>query len=614
MAGKYVRRQPKSSKKTWLVLLGCAALCTVLFLVFGWLRSADHPGRHTGESSTVTEQEQSKAGAADFVHATMSLAEDLKALLGDVKSGNLENAKSKIDPMTQNVRTLQASLDSSIHSMGKLFPGVKAQLLNIRSLLSVAEIGLSDLLEPAIDQLQAYPLSGLRVEDGISTAVLGHYIDFAESVMPDVKDCIELANTIDFSIIDRDGKIAELLTLANQLLDIYERDTALFSKVKAMIGAEEDRLYLLAAQNSAEIRASGGFPGSMGSIRITDGVLSLGGFQSVYNLLAPSVYGKVDISPVERKMFSQLSGMSAPRDAVLCPDFERVAYIWSVGYESVQPRSLDGVISMTPCIVQRLLAASDEEIVLFDGLVLNKDNATKVLQHDIYFKYFGKTYIADGHQTADNLFADAADKTMQKIMDNLSIHDLLNYVTVAQESFSDRTLMVWMKNEEEQNLIRQLGWNGGLNTDPEKPQTGVYFNCTVASKMGWYLVMDTQIGTRTKNEDGSYTYPVTVTFLNTITRDEIQAANSAYILGGNNGVLNGTALFFAPAGGTVDNFTVSNGNKISKETYHDLSLGYLYLLAIYPQKSITVTYDVTTAPGVETPLTFSKTPTVQDYH
>lgn len=614
MAGKYVRRQPKSFKKTWLVLLGCAALCTVLFLVFGWLRSADHPGSHTGESSTVTEQEQSKAGAADFVHATMSLAEDLKALLGDVKSGNLENAKSKIDPMTQNVRTLQASLDSSIHSMGKLFPGVKAQLLNIRSLLSVAEIGLSDLLEPAIDQLQAYPLSGLRVEGGISTAVLGHYIDFAESVMPDVKDCIELANTIDFSIIDRDGKIAELLTLANQLLDIYESDNALFSKVKAMIGAEEDRLYLLAAQNSAEIRASGGFPGSMGSIRINNGVLSLGGFQSVYNLLAPSVYGKVDISPVERKMFSQLSGMSAPRDAVLCPDFERVAYIWSVGYESVQPRSLDGVISMTPCIVQRLLAASDEEIVLFDGLVLNKDNATKVLQHDIYFKYFGKTYIADGHQTADNLFADAADKTMQKIMDNLSIHDLLNYVTVAQESFSDRTLMVWMKNEEEQNLIRQLGWNGGLNTDPEKPQTGVYFNCTVASKMGWYLVMDTQIGTRTKNEDGSYTYPVTVTFLNNITRDEIQAANSAYILGGNNGVLNGTALFFAPAGGTVDNFTVSNGNKISKETYHDLSLGYLYLLAIYPQKSITVTYDVTTAPGVETPLTFSKTPTVQDYH
>lgn len=615
MAGKYIHKQPKRAKKSWLIVLGGIALCAILFLFPGNLRAKNDFNGHTDEAAAaVTESEQQKVSVTDFVHATMSLAEDLKALLGDVKGGNLENAKSKIDPMTQNVRTLQASLDSSIHSMGILFPGVKTQLLNIRSLLSVAEIGLADLLEPAIDQLQAYPLSGLRVDGGISTVFLGHYIDFAESIMSDVKDCIELANTIDFSIIDRDGKIAELLNLSNQLLDIYESDKALFSKVKAMIGAEEDRLYLLAAQNSAEIRASGGFPGSMGSIRITDGVLSLGGFQSVYNLLAPSVYGKVDISPVERKMFSQLSGMSAPRDAVLCPDFERVAYIWSVGYESVQPRSLNGVISMTPCIVQRLLAASDEEVVLFDGLVLNKGNATKVLQHDIYFKYFGKTYIADGHQTADSLFADAADKTMQKIMDHLSIHDFLNYISVAQESFSDRTLMVWMKNEEEQNLIRQLGWNGGLNTDPEKPQTGVYFNCTVASKMGWYLVMDTEIGTRTRNDDGSYTYPVTVTFLNNITRDEIQAANSAYIFGGNNGVLNGTAFFFAPAGGTVDNFTVSNGNKISKETYHDLSLGYLYLLSIYPQKSITVTYDVTTAPGVETPLTFSKTPTVQDYH
>lgn len=612
MSGKYVRKQPRHAKKLWLIALGCIALCAVLFLFLRNFRPQDNVS--AGEAAAVTGPEQQNVSAADFVHATMSLADDLKALLGDVKSGNLENAKSKIDPMTRNVHTLQASVDKSIHSMGNLFPGTKKQLMNLQSVLSLADVGLSRLLEPAIDQLQAYPLSGLRVDGGISTVFLGHYIDFAESVMPDVEDCIALANTIDFSILDRDGKIAELLDLANQLLDIYKSDKALFSKIKAMLGTEEDRLYLLAAQNSAEIRASGGFPGSMGSIRIRNGVLSLGGFQSVYNLLAPSSYGKADITPVERKLFSQLSGISAPRDAVLCPDFERVAYIWSVGYEIAQNRSIDGVVSMTPCIVQRILGANNEEVVLFDGLVLNKDNATKVLQHDIYLKYFGKTYYADAHQISDNLFADAADKTMQKLMDHLSIHDLLNYISVAQESFSDRTLMVWMKNEEEQNLVRQLGWHGGLNTDPENPQAGVYFNCTVASKMGWYLVMDTEIGTRTKNEDGSCTYPVTVTFTNSITRDDILASNSAYILGDNNGIISGSALFFAPAGGTIDNFTVSNGNKIQKETYHDLPLGYLHLLSISPQKTVTVTYDVTTAPGVETPLIFSKTPTVQNYH
>ena len=35
---------------------------------------------------------------------------------------------------------------------------------------------------------------------------------------------------------------------------------------------------------------------------------------------------------------------------------------------------------------------------------------------------------------------------------------------------------------------------------------------------------------------------------------------------------------------------------------------------IKPNEPVTVTYEVTVAPGVETPLVFSKTPTVQAYH
>jgi len=35
---------------------------------------------------------------------------------------------------------------------------------------------------------------------------------------------------------------------------------------------------------------------------------------------------------------------------------------------------------------------------------------------------------------------------------------------------------------------------------------------------------------------------------------------------------------------------------------------------IQPQQKIAVTYSVTTAPGVDEPLTLSMTPTVQDYH
>ena len=75
----------------------------------------------------------------------------------------------------------------------------------------------------------------------------------------------------------------------------------------------------------------------------------------------------------------------------------------------------------------------------------------------------------------------------------------------------------------------------------------------------------------------------------------------------------GSAYFFAPASGTIDHFSSDSVISVRKETYHDLQLGFLQSLYVTPGSSLTITYDVTTAPGVEAELSFSKTPTIQDY-
>ena len=63
--------------------------------------------------------------------------------------------------------------------------------------------------------------------------------------------------------------------------------TAVFTKDKAGLWTDgSDKVYLLAAQNTAEIRAAGGFPGSIGTIRVEDGVMSIGDFNPVNDVLA----------------------------------------------------------------------------------------------------------------------------------------------------------------------------------------------------------------------------------------------------------------------------------------------------------------------------------------
>ena len=573
-----------------------AVFCLVLFRP---IPVAPQPGEETVATESVN--------LAELATSLLSLKEDVKAILQDIENNDLEQAEAGITRVSVRIRAMNTLVSETRGLLGIL----GGQLENIQNLLDLAQMGLDKLLKPLVTQLREYPISQMKTEEGINTRWIGSYLDFAEAIMPQVQAFLDLANTTDFQMIDKEGKLASYLALANGLMEQYREYEAVLPMLRSLLGVEEDRLYLIAAQNSAEIRASGGFPGSMGTIRITDGVLVLEDFRSVYDVLATYTPEKANITAKENKLFH--NGLEAPRDADYCPDFERVAYIWSLGYEKKQKEPIDGVISMTPCIVQRILDVMDEEITLFDGTLLNGDNATKVLQHDIYFEYFSKQGVKDNTEISDQLFADAAKKLMQLVTENLEPERMMAFLSVAEESIADRTLMMWMKDEQQQAQITGMGWNGGLNRNPEEPQAGVYYSCTLSSKMGWFLILDTQIGERSKNEDGSYTYPITVTFSNDISKEEIQSAGG-YITGGKGGSIIGSAYFFAPAGGTVTGFEASNNKTVKTDVYQDLQLGYLLSFKIKPGQVITVTYYVTTAPGVEAPLTISKTPTVQEYH
>ena len=593
------------NRKILFGLISCGIIICLLMVVI--LLSIRVP---VGDDPDSSEPDQPKISLTELIQGVLSVKDDLKAILQDMKNDDWVGAGEKADKIAVSIKASQKIVQSTRNLLGDNF-FLGQQLDNIQNILNLADMGVSKLLKPLIVQLGTYSVDQLTVDDGIDTKWIGHYLDFAQTIMPEVETFLTLAETTDLSLIDSEGKLSGYLDMVKPLLTLYHEYESMLPFLREFLGMEEDRLYLVAAQNSSEIRASGGFPGSMGTVSITDGVLKMGDFKSVYDVLATYTPKAANITAKENKLFH--SGLKAPRDADYCPDFERVAYIWALGYEDKQKESVDGVISLTPCVVQRLLAVTGSQIELFDGTTLNGDNATKVLQYDLYYKYFGKEKIKNNAKIADQLFADAAKKLMAMLTENLEFSYIPGFLAVAQESFADRTMMLWMNDEEQQNMVRALGWHGGLNADPNHPQTGVYYSCTIASKMGWFLVMDTQIGERTKNGDGSYTYPITVTFSNTITTEEIWSA-SGYIIGEKGGDLVGSAYFFAPAGGTVSGFSVSNNKTVHTDVYKDLQLGYMLNFRIRPDQVITVTYYVTTAPGVETPLTFSKTPTVQVYH
>lgn len=539
-----------------------------------------------------------------------SLKADLGELTASINEKDFERADVATDKLDSTVDDIDELLAGKTWRTAAKMPVVGEYVGAVDSLVDIVKIATGRMIKPALTVIQDYPLDSIKVGDeGFNTYTMEAYIGLLEELNPAINDIIGYLD--DINIPDSlGGKVAQYTDKMAMITDAYAVAEDYLPLLKAFLGGGSDRTYLLAAQNSTEIRAGGGFPGSIGTITIVDGVLTIGDFNSVYDVLPYGTPASVGPSELENTLFG--NWMHYPRDASFNPDFERVAQIWAKAYGNKSNTNVDGVISLTPTIIQRLLSYMGE-VQLSDGTVLNGENATQMLQHDLYYKYFNNASYTDGtNDVVDSLFAETAKTTMSRLVDDFDLNKIAGYLSVFNAGAEDRTIMMWMADETEQQYVRDVGCSGGLNDNPENPEIGVYISGSDPCKLGWYVNVNTQIGEAQVNEDGTRTYDVTVTVENTIDNNTIKTAGT-YILGSYEGAWRGYIHLFAPAGGTISDVKADSNGGFRKSKYENLEVAYNLNVMIYPQKSMNITYKVTTAEGVTTVPKVSMTPTLQEY-
>lgn len=539
-----------------------------------------------------------------------SLKADLGELTASIKEKDFERADVATDKLDSTVDDIDELLAGKTWRTAAKMPVVGEYVGAADSLVDIVKIATGRMIKPALAVIQDYPLDSIKVGDeGFNTYTMDAYIGLLEELNPAINDIIGYLDDINIPE-SLGGKVTEYTDKMTLITDAYAVAEDYLPLLKAFLGGGSDRTYLLAAQNSTEIRAGGGFPGSVGTITIVDGVLTIGDFNSVYDVLPYGTPASVGPSELEDTLFG--NWMHYPRDASFNPDFERVAQIWAKAYGNKSNTNVDGVISLTPTIIQRLLSYMGE-VQLSDGTVLNGENATQMLQHDLYYKYFNNaSYTDDTNDVVDSLFAETAKTTMSRLVDDFDLNKIAGYLSVFNAGAEDRTIMMWMADETEQQYVRDVGCSGGLNDNPENPEIGVYISGSDPCKLGWYVNVNTQIGEAQVNEDGTRTYDVTVTVENTIDNNTIKTAGT-YILGSYEGAWRGYIHLFAPAGGTISDVKADSNGGFRKSKYENLEVAYNLNVMIYPQKSMNITYKVTTAEGVTTVPEVSMTPTLQEY-
>ena len=549
--------------------------------------------------------------AKSMLSEANTLKTDLKAVMTGVKERDVESAQNATLKLDNTVRKLDRTLSSPVWKAVSHAPFAGKYVKSVNTLVSVAEDASDNILKPALDVMDEYPLEGLKVGDGFSVSTINAYLNLLEDIEPRIESMTTKMQTVKLPL-GKTEMLSEYTQMLTKLTAAYKENGEYLPLFRAFLGDGSDKLYLLAAQNSAEIRASGGFPGSMGTIRIEDGVLTIDDFKTVYDMISVNPPTEAHITDTEYLLFS--GSLDYARDACYIPDFERVGEIWALAYESKNDEHIDGVISLTPVIIQKVLAYTGA-VTLSDGTELNGDNATQMLQKDLYYKYLSSNSsykISNANDYVDSLFAETAKIVMGKLVDDFDINRIADYSKIFTDGGKDRTILMWMEDETAESYVKAAGCSGALNDDPSNPEAGVFFSGANGSKLGWFVSLDTQIGDVTVNDDGSRTYDVTVTVSNDITRDDMYRAGN-YIIGNYNGQVESYLHLFAPAGGTISDFETSNSMTMYMDQYQRLEVAYNVEFMLAPSNPVTVTYKLTTAPCVSTPIKLSQTPTFQSY-
>lgn len=583
-------RHRKGERKKRRVTAVVAAIVVVVLVAFGvsgfmLLNSAKTVKSQAKETVEIVGGLKDKVTSGDF----STLPDDAK----------------KIDELCSSMKK---ETSSPVWTMASFIPVYGSDINAARTMVDALSDVSSGALVPMADNLaQATP--GKLFQNGtINVSALQAVADS----LSDSSKVFKSANKKVQSIGDTHiAQVTELVDKAKDGFAVLDGAVDAAEKVAPvlpqMLGANgQTRNYLVYAMNNVEIRACGGFGGSQGLISVTDGQMSIGDFVPRIGLSEDEAVESVDEE--DEALFGDHSNLYNSGNTY-SPDWprnsQRVAALWKSQYG----QDVDGVVGIDPVFLQYLLGLVGN-VSLPDGTVVDGTNAAKVLMHDVYWNY--------PVEESDGIFASVASAAFDKILGGIGDVDVTKLVGAFERGAEEGRLIAWMRNDDEQNAIKEMGIDASL-PDPDDPSAdpvaGVYFNNLSFSKLDWYLNADTQIGQGVKNGDGTCSYRITVTLTNIMTQEEAGKLPDYVAASASGAARDDERLYvslFAPTGGNISDLTVEGTQfGLGAATWHGIPF-YSGTVDLHAGETTTITYTLTTsAEAGDKPLALRQTPTCQ---
>ena len=469
----------------------------------------------------------------------------LQDQLKDITDVDTAETATTVSRLQSEAGAARAAVDDPIFRVATVVPFVGPNLDAIRQVTLTVDSLATDVMPSLVDIATTLQPAQLAPTNGV--------IDLApiERISPLLQNAdaaVTLASQ-QMAAIDRDSVVQPVgdavLTLWRKLdeaADVIGPGARVARLLPPMLGADGPRTYLVAFQNPAERRATGGIFGSYAVVHADQGKISIvdqGASSRTLGTFNPPV---VEISQEDSNLYAGPMG-KYPQDVNLTPDFPAAAALFAEMYRVRTGATVDGVMAIDPVALSYMLKGT-APIDVGDGVSVTSDNLVSILLSTAYQKF------DDWDQTErDTFLASATAEVFSQMMSgDVNPKAMLSGLRTAA---AERRVLVYSTEKSEQSDIAKTSIAGSLDTQTASPTIGVFFNDGIASKLGYYLTSEVHVAAGDCQPDGRRELDVRVV----MNYHPPAEGLPSYVTGpselGKAHTLRTNVLVFAPVGGGV---------------------------------------------------------------
>ncbi len=365
-------------------------------------------------------------------------------------ANSLTEISNGLNKSAEDISAIQGNLSGLL----SILPGLSVIQNSSELTESTSEVialsgELSEAIQPFINQdINPFDTSkSVTLVDGVQNIQ-----EINKKLVPALDKLDTNLNNLPLNLIPghRGDMLRQLHTDIPKLKQVLQDSDQYVNIFLNFVGSDRLKRYVFIFQNNQELRATGGFIGSFGLMNLDRGVVKSLDIQEIYNPDGQLLKQILAPGPLQ-----ELTPRWYLRDSNWFADFPTSTQKIISFYEKTGGITPDGVISLTPTVIERLLTITGPIKLDNYGVTVSADNFVKITQYQtgvVYDKEINKPkqFIADLAPMLINKLLSADSKQYQKIIEALN------------NSFQEKHILLYFLDPELQHIVIDNNLGGKL--------------------------------------------------------------------------------------------------------------------------------------------------------